>query len=91
AQHGTVQKLLQRLEEKDYIERDKSQFVHTFRAKNSRKEYAGAQLESLASKLTSGSIAPLITHLVETSKISPDDIDEIRAILNSHKGEGEKK
>ncbi len=91
AQHGTVQKLLQRLEEKGYIERNKTQFVHTFTAKNTRKEYAGSQLESLASKLTSGSIAPLITHLVETSKISGDDIEEIRSMLNEYnKKEGPK-
>ncbi|MCB1022942.1 MAG: BlaI/MecI/CopY family transcriptional regulator [Acidobacteria bacterium] len=84
AQHGTVQKLLQRLEKKGFIARDKSQFTHTFTAKISREEYAGSQLESLASKLTSGSIAPLITHLVETSKISGEDIEEIRAILDEY-------
>ncbi len=84
-QHGTVQKLLHRLEKKEYVKRDRSEFVHIFTAAISRKEYAGSQLESLASKLTSGSFAPLITHLVETSKISGDDIDEIRAILDEYK------
>ncbi len=90
AQHGTVQKLLQRLEKKEYIERDRSQFVHQFMASVTRQEYAGAQLESLASKLTSGSFAPLITHLVETSKMSSNDIEEIKAILDKHKKAGEK-
>ncbi|MEZ5345475.1 MAG: BlaI/MecI/CopY family transcriptional regulator [Pyrinomonadaceae bacterium] len=90
AQHGTVQKLLQRLENKGYITRDSSQFTHTFTAKISREEYAGSQLESLASKLTSGSIAPLITHLMETSRISEDDIAEIRALIDEY-AEKEKK
>ena len=85
AQHGTVQKLLQRLEEKVYIERDSSQFVHQFMAKVSRQAYAAKQLESLASKLTAGSIAPLITHLVEESKISRDDIEQIKAILDEYR------
>jgi BlaI family transcriptional regulator, penicillinase repressor len=89
AQHGTVQKLLQRLEEKEYVSRDRSEFVHTFTATISRKEYAGSQLQELASKLTSGSFAPLITHLVETSKISADDIREIKEILDNHKDTGE--
>jgi len=88
AQHGTVQRLLQRLEEKGYIERDNSQFVHLFRATVSRQAYAGSQLESLASKLTAGSIAPLITHLVEESKISRDDIEQIRDILDDYKDAG---
>lgn len=90
AQHGTVQKLLQRLEDKGFVVRDRSEFVHRFEAKVSRKQYAGSQLENLASKLTAGSLAPLITHLVETKKISNDDIEEIRSILEEHKKEGGK-
>jgi predicted transcriptional regulator len=91
AQHGTVQKLLKRLEEKGYVKRDDSQFVHLFMAKMTREEYAGNQLESLASKLTAGSFAPLITHLVETSRISDEDIENIRAILDAHENSEEKK
>jgi len=89
AQHGTVQKLLQRLEEKGYVERDRSVFVHLFSAAISRQTYAGQQLESLADKLTAGSFAPLITHLVETKKISRDEIDRIRAILDGKGDKGE--
>jgi predicted transcriptional regulator len=90
AQHGTVQKLLQRLEQKGYIERDRSQFVHLFMAKVSRQTYAGKQLEVLASKLTAGSFAPLITHLVEESRISREDIEQIRAILDQYRDAGGK-
>ncbi len=85
AQHGTVQRLLQRLEEKGYIQRDSSQFVHQFKARVSRQDYAGLQLETLASKLTAGSFAPMITHLVEKSKISVDDIEQIKAILDEYR------
>ena len=69
AQHGTVQRLLQRLEDKGYVERDRSLSVHLFSATISRQAYAGGQLESLADKLTAGSLAPLITHLVAEKKI----------------------
>ncbi len=88
AQHGTVQRLLQRLEEKGYIERDRSQFVQQFMAKMSRQTYAGKQLESLAAKLTGGSLAPLITHLVEEKKISREEIERLRAILDGRQGDG---
>ena len=90
AQHGTVQRLLQRLEDKGYIERDSSQFVHQFTARVSRQTYAGMQLESLASKLTAGSFAPMITHLVEHSKISGEEIKKIKAILDESGDEGGK-
>ncbi|UCF16347.1 MAG: BlaI/MecI/CopY family transcriptional regulator [Phycisphaerales bacterium] len=90
AQHGTVQRLLQRLEDKGYVERDRSLFVHLFSAAISRQTYAGQQLESLADKLTAGSFAPLITHLVEAKKISHQEINWIRAILDEQVDEGGK-
>ena len=48
AQHGTVQRLLQRLEDKGYVERDRELPVHLFSATLSRQAYASGQLESLA-------------------------------------------
>jgi predicted transcriptional regulator len=89
SQHGTVQKLLKRLEDKGYVKRDRSSSVQQFSATISRQTYAGRQLESLATKLTAGSFAPLITYLVEKKKISRDEISRIRAILDEHKGEEE--
>jgi len=89
AQHGTVQRLLQRLEDKGYVERDRRLSVHFFSAAVSRQTYAGTQLESLADKLTAGSFAPLITHLVQQRKISRDEIDRIRAILDELESERE--
>jgi len=88
AQHGTVQRLLQRLEDKGDVERDRNLPVHLFSAAISRQAYAGGQLELLASKLTAGSFAPLITHLVEEKKISHAEIERIRTILDGKKGKG---
>lgn len=82
AQHGTVQRLLQRLEEKGYIHRDRSLNIHFFSAAIDRQTYAGSQLESLASRLTGGSFAPLITHLVEGKKLSSEDLAQLREILD---------
>ena len=88
AQHGTVQRLLQRLEGKGYVERHRSQPVLLFSAAISRQTYGAGQLESLAAKLTGGSLAPLITHLVEEKKISPEEITRLRAILNGSQDNG---
>lgn len=88
-QHGTVQRLLQRLEDKGYVERDRTLSIHFFSAAISRQTYAGRQLESLADKLTAGSFAPLITHLLEEKSISRDEIERIRAILDEYEDGGE--
>ena len=89
AQHGTVQRLLQRLEDKGYVKRDRRLFVHLFSAAISRHAYAGRQLESLADKLTAGSFAPLITHLIEHKKISRAEINRIKALLDGQEGEAD--
>ncbi len=86
AQHGTVQRLLQRLEEKGYVRRDTRLAVHLFSATVGREEYAGRQLESLAQRLTHGSLAPLVTHLIEQNRISPDEIQRLRRILDEEPG-----
>ncbi len=82
SQHGTVQNLLQRLEKKGLIERDRSLPVHLFSASLSREAYASSQLESLADKLTGGSLAPLITHLMQEKKISRKELNRLRKILD---------
>lgn len=82
SQHGTVQRLLQRLEDKGVIARDRDQPVHLFSPRLTRDDYASSQLETLADKLTGGSIAPLITTLVAHNKLSQRDLDALRALLN---------
>jgi len=91
SQHGTVQRLLQRLEDKGYVDRDRSLSIHFFSAAVSRQTYAGQQLQSLADRLTAGSIAPLITHLVQQQKISREEIRRLRAILDDSASHGGRK
>lgn len=91
AQHGTVQRLLQSLEDKGYVERDRTLCIHFFWAAVSRETYAGLQVEALADKLTAGSCAPLITHLIEKKRISPEEIDRIRAKFGQHGNRGEQR
>jgi predicted transcriptional regulator len=81
AQHGTVQKLLSRLEDKGFVSRDRSLTVHSFSARITRDEYAYSQLESLADRLTEGSLAPMITRMVEERKLSATEIERLRKIL----------
>jgi BlaI family penicillinase repressor len=81
AQHGTVQRLLASLEEKQFVRRDKSLGVQLFSASVSREVYGSLQLESLANKLTGGSIAPLLTHLLDQKKLGKAEIKRLRKLL----------
>ena len=83
--HATVHKLLQRLEQKKLISRDRSSFAHLFRARVTREALAGNQLEALAEKLTDGSIVPFILHAVGSQKLTVGERNEIRRLLNRRK------
>jgi BlaI family penicillinase repressor len=88
-QHGTVQRLLQRLEDKSFVERDRDLPVYFFSASVSREDYASGQLESLTQRLSGGSLAPLVTHLVEQKRISRSEIERLRQILDEDLGSAE--
>lgn len=85
SQHGTVQRLLQRLEDKDFVRResnrDRATTASTFTPCLSRAEYAAAQLETLAERLTGGSIAPLLSHLIDTKRLSRAELRRLRELL----------
>lgn len=78
---GTVQKLLQRLEQKRCVKRDRSGFAHRFSAKVTQADVAGRHLDSIARKVADGSLAPFISHLVQAKKLSEKEKEEIRRLL----------
>lgn len=82
---ATVQKLIQRLEKKKLVKRDRSQHAHSFSALISQQEFAGEQLAEMADKLSDGSMTPLLIHLFENKKLSKKEQDEILQILKKHK------
>lgn len=82
---GTVHSLLQRLESKNFVERDRSRHTHRFSATVSQEDLAGLQLKEIAERLTAGSFKPLLTHLVEDGRMSDEEIEELRNLLDQHK------
>lgn len=84
---GTVSKLLKRLEKRQCVKRDRSQFAHRFAASVTQSDVAGQHLESIAAKIANGSFAPFIAHLVDGRKLSERDKAEIRRILDEESSE----
>src|SRR5258708_16673446 len=64
AQYATVQKLLERLEEKLHVGRDRSGHAHRFSARTARDTLVGRPLRQMAEHLCTGLTAPLLPHLV---------------------------
>ena len=84
SQHGTVQRLLQSLEEKGLVTRDRSLGVHLFSPTFGREVYASRELESLTKRLTGGSLVPLVTQLMAEEKISSQEIEQLKRALDQH-------
>jgi predicted transcriptional regulator len=82
AQYATVQKLLDRMEAKEYVERDRMLYVHVFAAALDRDELIGRRLRSLAEALCDGSMTPLLTHLARAKDLSDEDRLALRAIID---------
>jgi predicted transcriptional regulator len=81
AHYATVQKLLERLEVKDCVKRDRGNAVHCFTAAIDRDELIGRRLQSVAEKLCGGSWTPLLTHLVQNQKLSAQERKALRGLI----------
>ena len=80
--YATVQKLLERLEAKGCVARDRSDNVHVFTAAVGRDEIVGRRLKAVADQLCAGSWTPLLTHLVHNRKLSGADRAALRKLID---------
>jgi predicted transcriptional regulator len=81
SEYATVQKLLERLEAKGCVARDRTGFAHTFRPRVERGDILGRELEDVAAKLCEGSFTPILVHLVEARKLNARDRAMLRKLL----------
>src|SRR5262245_55778961 len=78
---ATVQKLLERLEDKRWVERDRSGPVQLFRATADRDDLIGRRLRGIAEELCDGSLTPLLSHLVQNERLSAADRRALRDLI----------
>jgi BlaI family transcriptional regulator, penicillinase repressor len=81
--YATVQKLLERLEEKGFVRRRRTEQAHTFEAVLERDELIGRRLRAMAEKLCGGSLTPLLTHLVRARRLSPRERQDLRDLIDA--------
>ncbi len=81
AHYTTVQKLLERLQAKGYVTRNRSREVLTFSAAIDREQLISRRLLDVADKLCGGSLTPLLMNLVRARPLTADELDELRALI----------
>jgi BlaI family transcriptional regulator, penicillinase repressor len=82
SRYATVQKLLERLEAKGGVERDRGDGVNLFRAAIDRSTLIGRRLRAVAETLCDGSLTPLLTHLVRSEPLSVRERQALRALID---------
>lgn len=82
-EYGAVQSLLERLEAKGYVRRDRRSFAHVFSAAIERDDLIGQRLQAVAEKLCGGSWTPLLMHLAQGTELSDADRKLLRKLLSN--------
>lgn len=86
--YTTVLKLLQNMTEKGLVRRDESTRTHVYEAGISQKRTQRDLLRDLMDRAFGGSAASLVTQALNLKRTSPEELAEIRKLLDEHEGRG---
>jgi predicted transcriptional regulator len=81
-QYATVQKLLERLQDKGYVRRLPATSPARFAATVGRDELIGRLLRAMADRLCQGSLAPLLIQLVRSQPLSAAERQGLRQLID---------
>jgi predicted transcriptional regulator len=84
----TVQKLLERLEEKGYVARGPGDGPVTFTATIDREQLISRRLLDVADKLCGGSLTPLLMNLVRAKTLTSRELQELQDLLKELNKQG---
>jgi BlaI family transcriptional regulator, penicillinase repressor len=84
AHYTTVQKLLERLEEKGHVSSGSEGSVRVFTATVDRDGLIRCGLRQMAEKLCGGSLTPLLLNLVRDKALTEDELLELQELIRKH-------
>ena len=82
SEYATVQKLLERLEDKAHVAHRTEGRQNVYSARVRREDLVARRLRDTAEKLCDGSLTPLLTHLVSAGRLSRDELLELRRLVD---------
>lgn len=89
--YTTVLKLLQIMDEKGLVERDRQAKAHVYRAREPQEQTQKNLVSDLLEKAFRGSALKLVQHVLETKPASAEELAEIRRMITETENKGEKK
>jgi predicted transcriptional regulator len=83
SEFATVHRLLERLETKGQVRRERGPGAYLFQAAGGRNDVVGQQLEVLLDKLCGGSVQPLLSNLIRSRRLTADELRDLLALVNN--------
>jgi len=80
--YTTVLTFLTRLEQKGVVASDKRDTAYIYRAKISRQSVSVSRIRALVDQLYDGAAAPMLAHLIEHERFTPEEIAHLRKLID---------
>lgn len=82
----TVKTLLARLVKKGAVTHRQQGNRYLYAPTNAREDYVAAESESFLQRIFRGAAAPMLAHLVNRSDLTPEEIADLRKLLDEKEG-----
>jgi predicted transcriptional regulator len=69
------------LEQKGYLKKKREERAHLYRPARPRAQVLRGMVQDFVDRVFQGAAKPLMVHLVEDARLSPEDLTEIRRLL----------
>ena len=86
--YSTVKTMLDRLVEKGYLKTRRVGNVYEYSPKVQRKSAVGRIVDDVFERVLEGSVAPFLDRLIESRRLPPEEIEQLRDMLDRYSEEG---
>jgi BlaI family transcriptional regulator, penicillinase repressor len=80
--YTTVMTFLTRLEQKGVVSSNKRDTAYVYRAKVTRESVSASRIRTLLDQLYDGAAAPMLLQLIENERLSPEELAQLRKMIN---------
>jgi predicted transcriptional regulator len=79
--YTTVMTMMGILEQKGHLKKSADERAYVYTPVQAQREVLGNMVQDFVKRVFNGSAKPLLVHLIEDKKISPEELDEITKLL----------
>lgn len=83
-QYQTVKTMLDRLAQKGYVRVEKIGPINLYKPTISQFKATGKAVDQFVGTVLDGALAPMFAHLARGRKLTPEEIDSLRKLIDQH-------